>query len=182
MKSSTASSVAEARLPVRVPGPALHMPVMSTLTHTHVRRVPTEHRITVMETPEDQQYYGLTYDNYPNSDGTVTRYIGDGYEKEHVQFMGMYLVEALDSEGRPDGRFELLTFQEFKEQFVELGDPNLIYGVRSVGGKNVDVTRGTLESARIGVMFLQARHPLGKFEVVSFPCDTDGDEWTVVGR
>jgi hypothetical protein len=170
---------------VRVPGPALHIPAMSTLTHTHVRRVSTEYRITVMETPEDQQYYGLTYDNYPNSDGTVTRYIGDGYEKEHVQFMGMYLVEELDSEGRPNRWFELLTPKEFKEQFVELGDPGLIYGVRSDDPRlDVSVTTGTLESARIGVQLLLSRNPLGKFEVVSLPRDSDDDSatWTVVGR
>ena len=157
---------------------------MSTLTNTHVRRTPTEHRITVMETPEDQHYYGRTYDNYPNEDGTINVYVGDGYERKRVPFMGMYLVEELNDKGRPNGRFDLLTPKEFNEQFVELGDPGLIYGVRALGGSHVDVTRGTLESARVGVKTMLSRHPLGKFEVVSLPRDGDRADsgWTVVGR
>jgi hypothetical protein len=155
---------------------------MSTLTHTHVRRTPTEHRITVMETPDDQHYYGLTYDNYPNEDGTVTRYIGDGYEKERVPFMGMYLVEELDTKGRPNGRFDLLTPEEFKEQFAELGNPGLEYGYRAVGGVNVfHHSLWQVEEARAGLAGLQQMHPLGNFEVISRPAGSD-DEWTVVGR
>lgn len=155
---------------------------MSILTNSHVRRVPTEHRITVMETPEDQHHYGRTYDNYPDQDGNVKLPTGE-YTSVKVPLMGLYLVEELES-GQPNGRFDLLTPEQFREQYVELGDPNLIYGVRSVGGKDVSVTTGTVESARIGVMILQSRHPLGKFEVISLPRDTadDTSEWTVVGR
>lgn len=158
---------------------------MSILSNTHVRREPTQFRITVMETPEDQHYYGITYDNYPDEDGNIKRYVGDdSWEMEKLPLMGMYLVEELGQNGRPNGRFELLTFQEYHEQLVERGDPNLIYGVRSVGGRNVEVTRGTLESARVGVLLMRSRHPLGSFEVVSLPRDADtGDgTWTVVGR
>lgn len=154
---------------------------MSVLTNTHTRRVPTEYRITVMETPEDQHYYGRTYDCYPNNDGTVTIDRGLGFDREYVPFMGMYLVEELGN-GRPNGLFWLLTPDEFKEQYVELGDPNLIYGFRSVGGKDIKVGSGTLASARNGVMVLQANYPLGKFEVVSLPKDDGEATWTVVGR
>lgn len=156
---------------------------MSILTNSHVRSVPTEHRITVMETPEDQHYYGRTYDNYPNSDGTVTRYIGDGYEKERVPFWGMYLVEVLDSKGCPNGRFDLLTPEEFKEQYVELGDPDLEYGYRAVGGANIffHPLNASIGEVRRGLSSLQDMHPLGKFEVISRPAGSD-DEWTVVGR
>lgn len=155
---------------------------MSILTNTHVRREPTQHRITVMETPKDQQYYGLTYDNYPDQDGNVKLPTGE-YTSVKVPLMGLYLVEELDSHGLPNGRFDLLTPEQFTEEYVELGDPKLIYGVRALGARNVEVTRGTLESARIVVRILLSRHPLGKFEVVSLPCDSGDDhEWTVVGR
>jgi hypothetical protein len=178
----TETSEAESRLPVRVRGAALHIPAMSTLTHTHVRRTPTEHRITVMETPEDQHYYGRTYDNYPNEDGTVTRYIGDGYEKERVTFMGMHLIEELDSRGRPNGRFDLLTPDEFNEQFMERGVPGLEYGYRAVGGVNIfHHPNWDIATAREGVKELEQLHPLGKFEVISRPAGSD-DDWTVVGR
>lgn len=184
--SSTATSAADFRghAPVRFAGGAPHIGSMTTLTHTHIRRVPTKHRITVMETAEDQHYYGRTYDCYPNDDGTITVSRGLGHHEERVPFMGMYLVEELTSEGKPNGIFELLTPEEFKEQYVELGDPNLIYGFRSVGGKDINVGPGTLESARNGVTVFQAKHPLVQFEVVSLPRHTDEDDatWTVVGR
>ena len=155
------------------------MLTMSVLTNNHVRSVPTEYRITVMETPEDEHYYGRTYDCYPNDDGTVT--IHRGLDREYVPFMGMYLVEELDN-GRPNGLFWLLTPEEFKEQYVELGDPNLIYGFRSVGGGDIRIGPGTLASARNGVAVLQTKYPLGKFEVVSLRRDEGDGTWTVVGR
>lgn len=164
---------------------APHMGAMSTLSHTHVRREPAQFRVTLMENGDDQHYYGITYDNYPDKDGNIERYVGeDSWVMEKLPLMGMYLVEELGQNGHPNGRFELLTSQEYNEQFVERGDPNLIYGVRTVGGRDVEVTRGTLESARIGVQLLSHRLPLGKFEVVSLPRDTDSDDctWTVVGR
>lgn len=155
---------------------------MSVLTQTHTRRQPVQHRITLMETSEDEHYYGITYDNYPDQDGNVKLPTGD-YTSVTVPLMGLYLVEELES-GRPNGRFDLLTPEQFREQYVELGDPNLIYGVCAVGGKDVTVTTGTLESARNGVTVLQAKYPLGKFDVVSLPRDADEDDahWTVVGR
>lgn len=155
---------------------------MSILSHTHVRREPTQFRVTLMENGDDQHYYGITYDNYPDKDGNVELPTGD-YTSVKVPLMGLYLVEELWIDGRRTGTFYLLTPEQFNEQFVELGDPNLIYGFRSVGGRNVEVTRGTLESARDGVLALNARYPLGKFEVVSCSRDDDSDgTWTVVGR
>ena len=155
---------------------------MSTLTSTHVRRVPTEHRITVMETPKDQHYYGLTYDNYPDQNGNVELPTGE-YTSVKVSLMGLYLIEELDSDGRPNGRFDLLTPEQFREQFQELGDPGLEYGYRAAGGVNVffHPLRGDIETARTGVDELQRLHPLGTFEVISRPAGSD-DEWTVVGR
>lgn len=156
---------------------------MSTLTNAHVRREPTQHRITVMETLEDQHYYGRNHDNYPDQDGNVKLPTGE-YTSVTVPLMGLYLIEELDSSGRPSGPFDLLTHEQFLEQYEEIGDPNLIYGVRALGGRDVEVTRGTLESARRVVRILLSRHPLGKFEVVSLPCDSDDATtgWTVVGR
>jgi hypothetical protein len=133
-----------------------------------------------METPEDQHYYGRTYDNYPNEDGTVTRYVGEGYEKERIPFMGMYLVEELDSKGQPNGRFDLLTVQEFNEQFEELGDPTVEYGVRAVGGSDIE-RHQDVNVARVHLGYLRHKYPLGKFEVISRPAGSD-DDWTVVGR
>jgi hypothetical protein len=158
------------------------MGAMSILSQPHVRRTPPQHRVTVMETSEDQHYFSRTYDRYPNENGTITISKGLGYDTVDVPFMGMYLVEELDSKGVPNRTFELLTPEEFQEQYVELGDPNLIYGFRSVGGKDINVGPGTLESARNGVMVLQAKYPLGQFEVVSLPKDDGDATWTVVGR
>lgn len=152
---------------------------MSTLSQPHVRREPTQHRVTVMENDVDLHYYGRTYDNYPDQDGNITRYVEeDSWETEKLPLIGMYLVEELGPKGRPNGTFWLLTFQEYHEQFKEQGDPNLIYGVRSVGGRDVEVTSGTLESARTVAQLFK------HLEVVSLPRDTDEDEstWTVVGR
>ncbi|QOD06033.1 hypothetical protein [Pseudarthrobacter sp. BIM B-2242] len=158
---------------------------MSTLSHTHVRREPTQFRVTVIENDDDLHYLGRTYDIHPYKDGCIVRYIDrDGMEQERVPLLGMYLTEELDQDGQVTRTHQLLTFQEYNEQFVERGDPNLIYGVRAAGGSHVEVTRGTLESARIGVQLFNHRHPLGKFEVVSLPRDTDTDDstWTVVGH
>jgi hypothetical protein len=154
---------------------------MSTLTNSHIRRVPTQHRITVMETPEDQHYYGRTYDNYPDQDGNVKLPTGE-YTSVTVPLMGLYLVEELES-GRPSGRFDLLTHEQFKEQYIELGDPGLEYGYRAVGGRNIffHPMNPSIEEARRGLASLQEMHPLGKFEVLSRPAGS-GDEWTVVGR
>lgn len=92
---------------------------MSELTNTHVRREPTQHRITVMETLEDQHYYGRNYDNYPDQDGNVELPTGE-YTSVKVPLMGLYLIEELNSDGRPSGPFDLLTFEQFREQFEEL--------------------------------------------------------------
>lgn len=153
---------------------------MSVLTHTHVRRTPTEHRVTVMETAEDQHYCERTYDCYPNDDGTVT--LGKGLDLVYVPFMGMYLVEELE-DGKPNGSFWLLTSPEYNEQFVELGVPGQEYGYRAVGGVNVfhHPLRCDIGSARQGLAELQQMHPLGKFELVSRAAGSDND-WTVVGR
>lgn len=155
---------------------------MSTLTNTHVLRTPVQHRITVMETPEDEQYLGQTYDCYPNDDGTITV---SRIPYERVPFLGMYLVEELTSEGKLNGKFRLLTFQEFQELFQEFGDPSLEYGYRAAGGVNIffHPLSPSVEGARRGLSLLQERHPLGKFEVVSRPAGSqDDEEWTVVGR
>lgn len=152
---------------------------MSTLTNTHAHRSPLEHRITVMETPEDQHYYGRTYDNYPDQDGNVELPTGE-YTSVKVPLMGLYLVEELDSKGQPNGRFELLTFQEFNEKFEELGDPSLDYGVRAFGGADIERHRD-IQTARIHLSYLRHKYPMGKFEVISRPAGSD-DDWTVVGR
>lgn len=156
---------------------ATHMLPMSVLTNTHVRSVPTEYRITVMETPEDEHYYGRTYDCYPNEDGTVA--IHRGLDREYVPFVGMYLVEELDN-GRPNGLFWLLTPEEFKEQYAELGKPGMEYGVRSVGGALVNQLND-VETARAHVEVVMEKMPLAKLEVVSRPAGSN-DEWIVVGR
>jgi hypothetical protein len=155
---------------------------MSTLTHTHVRRQPMQHRITVMETPEDQDYYGRRYDNYPDQNGNVKLPTGD-HTSVTVPLMGLYLVEELESGVRPNGTFFLLTEQQFIEQFAELGEPGQEYGYRAVGGVNVfhHPLRCDIGSARQGLAELQQMHPLGKFELVARPAGSDID-WTVVGR
>lgn len=158
---------------------ALHMWDMTTLTNTHTRRRAVEHRITVMETPEDQHYYGRTYDNYPDQDGNVELSTGD-YTSVKVPLMGLYLIEELDSKGQPTGTFDLLTFQKLNEQFEELGNPGLDYGVRAVGGSDVERHSG-IGTARIHVGHLRLKRPLGKWEVISRSAGSD-DEWAVVGR
>lgn len=151
---------------------------MSTLTNTHVRREPTQHRITVMETPEDQHYYGRTYDDYPDQDGNVKLPTGD-YTSVKVPLMGLYLIEELGADGRPSGTFDLLTFEQFREQFEELGDRGLEYGVRAVGGSDIE-RHSDIVVARVHLSYLKHKHPLGKFEAISRPAGSDG-EWTVVG-
>jgi hypothetical protein len=156
---------------------------MSILTNNYTLRRPVEHRVTVMETAEDQHYYGRTYDCYPNDDGTITVSRGLGHDEERVPFMGMYLVEELTFEGEPNGMFEMLTPEEFNERLQEVGDPGLEYGYRAVGGANIffHPLNASIGEARRGLSSLQEMHPLGKFEVVSRPAGSD-DEWTVVGR
>jgi len=152
---------------------------MSTLTNTRVRREPTQHRITVMETAEDQHYYGRTYDNYPDQDGNVKLLTGE-YTSVKVPLMGLYLIEELNSEGRPSGTFDLITFQQFREQFEELGDRGLEYAVRAAGGADIERHKD-VQTARVHLSYLQYKYPLGKFEVISRPAGSD-DEWSVVGR
>jgi hypothetical protein len=155
---------------------------MPILANSHGLRRPVEHRVTVLETPEDRAYLGHMYNSYPNPDGTFSRFAATGYEIERLPFLGLHLVEELDSDGAPNGNHKLLTPEELKEQFHELGAPDLEYGFRALGGANIffHPLQADIATARSGVDELQLRHPLGKFEVISRPAGSN-DDWTVVG-
>lgn len=46
------------------------MAPMTTLDETYMLKQPVRHRFRRLDTPEFVHYYGLTYDNYPEPDGT----------------------------------------------------------------------------------------------------------------
>lgn len=124
---------------------------MSTLTDKYMRRRPVQHRITVLDTNEDINYFSRTTDNYPDSNGMYRRQRKD-YTRDDIPLRGSYFIEELDEDGDREGRFEVLTPEEFKEQFTEHEDPYFEYGVQYLlRPRDVVSHGGNLEHAREGL-------------------------------
>lgn len=157
-------------------GCAPHIVRMTTFVNPHVLAHPVRHRITLIETAEDVDYFAESCNGHPDSYGNYTAAFADP-----VPVLGSYLVEELTDAGEPSGLFELMAFEKFNRKFKEVGDPTLEYGAR-LGDRGLVHPSRTVSGARFLADAMQ--HPIHtqvKAAVVSRPSFSD-DEWTVVGR
>jgi hypothetical protein len=139
---------------------------MSTLADTFMRRRPVQHRITVLDTDEDIHYFSRTTDNYPDSNGLFHRYRKD-YTPDHILLRGSYFIEELDEDGDREGRFDVLTPEEFKEQFTEHEDPYFEYGIQFIPRPRDVVSHGgNLEHAREALKAMPVLAASGEYGIV----------------
>ncbi|WP_354214582.1 hypothetical protein [Arthrobacter sp. UYCo732] len=151
---------------------------MATFTNPHVLAHPVQHRITLIESAEDVEYFAGVCQRSTEGAGNFAAGVS-----EPGPAFGYYLIEELNADGVPSGQFKLMNADAFAGRFNEVGDPGLEYGYRAVGAPNVfhHPSSPTINDARRGLRNLQGLHPLGNFEIVSRPTGSR-DEWTVAGR
>ncbi|GAA4035020.1 hypothetical protein GCM10023063_19180 [Arthrobacter methylotrophus] len=139
---------------------------MSTLTDTFMHRRPVRHRITVLDTDTDIHYFSHTTDNYPDSNGMYRRQRKD-YTRDNIVLRGSYFIEELDEDGDREGRFYVLTPEEFREQFTEHEDPYFEYGVQFVPRPRDIVSHGgDLKNAREALKAMPVLAESGEYAIV----------------
>ena len=148
---------------------------MTILDGTYRKLNPPQHRITRLDTEESLHYYGRTYDNYPRPDGTL-EVSSDGYERRYSRPEDTYLVEVLDEEGRVTHDFDLLTRDEFREQYQRIG---VEYGVSVTTRRNDVVELG----GDIGLAIESLKDRGGEsasLSIVERPTPPEPDDWTIL--
>lgn len=139
---------------------------MSTLTDTYMRRHPVQHRVTVLDTDTDLHEFSRTTDCYPDSTGMYRRDRKD-HTRDDIVLRGSVFIEELDEDGERTGRFEVLTGDEFREQFTEHENPYFEYGVQFIPRPRDVVSHGgRFESAQEALDGLPVLAGSGDYRIV----------------
>lgn len=139
---------------------------MSTLPDTYMRRIPVQHRITFLDTDNDIHYFSRTTDCYPEPDGTFPRERKD-YTRDDIPLRGSVFVEELEEDGERSGRFEVLTREEYREQFTEHEVPGTEYGIQLISRPRDVVSHGgNLENARDALKTLPVLAASAEYQIV----------------
>lgn len=138
---------------------------MTTLDETYMLKHPVRHRITRLDTPDSVHYYGRTYDNYPEPDGTFELPSRD-YVRRFSQPQDTYLVEVLGENGQPTREFDLLNGEEFRERLTPHEEPYFEYGVWFKPRRNDVVEHGSKEAAQAALDALPVLRDSGDYAIV----------------
>lgn len=141
----------------------------------YMRRVPVRHRVTVLETDKEIHYFSRTTDCYPEPHGTFRRDRKD-YTRDDIPLRGSVFVEEIDEDGDRTGRFEVLTRQEFGEQFTEHELSYFEYGIQLISRPRDVVSHGgNLENARDALKALPVLAASGEYRIVRRAVTEPGD-------
>jgi hypothetical protein len=139
---------------------------MSKLTGTFMYRRPVQHRVTVLDSDTDLRYFSYTTDNHPDSNGMYRRQKKD-YTRDDIVLRGSYFVEELDEDGDRDGRFYVLTPEEFQEQLTEHENPYFEYGIQYIlRPRDIVSHGGNLEHAREALKAMPVLATSGDYGIV----------------
>ncbi|MBG0738931.1 hypothetical protein IV500_05775 [Paeniglutamicibacter antarcticus] len=146
---------------------------MSTLGATFKHRRPVLHRVTVLDTVKDVNYFTRTTDNYPDSNGTYRRH-HKNFIRDAIVLEGAYFVEETDEDGDRTGRFEVLTQDEFHEKFTGHEEPSFEYGLQFIPRPQDVVRHGSLDAARVALEAVPVLKASGDYSIVRRPVPAPG--------
>lgn len=139
---------------------------MTTLEETYVLKLPVRHRITRLDTPGSVHYYGRTYDNYPEPDGTFELPSKEDYVRRFSKPEDTYLVEVMDDQGQPTREFDLLNGEEFRGRLTPREEPYFEYGIWFKPRRNDVVEHGSKEAAQQALDNMPVLKDSGEYAIV----------------
>ncbi|HEX9085899.1 MAG TPA: hypothetical protein VF867_00045 [Arthrobacter sp.] len=150
---------------------------MTTLPDTYMPNRPAEHRVTVLDTPQDILWYHMDNGPLPDDDGNVR--LRDGDDVLTVPLKGLYRVQLVENGIPAAGPGRLLTREQFGSQFSEFAEPYLEYGVKFLPRRNDIVIHGSLETAKDALDGLPALKGSGDYGIVRRLVHEPGD-WEIL--
>lgn len=153
------------------------MAPMTTLPGTYMPHRPAEHRVTVLDTPEELLWFHLDGGILEDADGNVVLARPTGAVT--VPLKGLYRVQRLEDGAPVAGPGQLMTKEMFEADFTGFDEPYFEYGVKLLPRRNDVVVHGSLEAARAALDQLPVLKASGDYAVVR-RLVLDPDNWELV--
>jgi hypothetical protein len=150
---------------------------MTTLPGTYMPNRPAEHRVTVLDTPEELLWYHLDGGILEDAEGVVTLASPSGAVR--VPLKGLYRIQRLENGVPEAGPGQLMTKEMFASEYSEHAAPYFEFGVKFLPRRNDIVVHGSYEAAVAALDGLPVLKASGEYSIARRLVHEPGD-WELV--